>query len=292
MTSILLMGYGDLAKRLCGRLLKHERPYQLSAIKRSVLPEKPENLQMFYGDIKDGLFLGSALASIRPDIIFISMTPDSRSPGTGSSHYRQAYVETLNNLLVQLTNVKLSPFIFWASSTSVYGQDDGQWIDEQSVTLPNKPTAKILLEAEDRLISCGFDASIIRFSGLYDGISQRTLDKLYKFQNSVDISAAELQWSNRLHREDAAGFIEHLITKKMSGQPIDSLYIATDSCPVPRYKVTEYLADKLYGYKIPDRQITQLNGKRCSNQRMLDSGYVLQYCDYKVGYATTLASLD
>ena len=298
-TPVLLLGFGDLAKRLSAKLLKHQSSYQISAIKRSPITSPPAvdmpAVDMYYGDASDPVFLSAVLSSIVPQIIFISLTPDlqrsdSQSALTDDGReaiYRQAYLATLENLLTQLNRLDIRPHIIWSSSTSVYGQNQGQWIDELSEAVPLKPSAKVLVASENALMNSRFNNTIIRFSGLYDGVSKRSLAKIRLYQENDQPPESERQWSNRLHRDDAAGFVAFLIEKLLREEKINTLYLASDNCPVPRYLVTDYLAAKLFGYAVPERKIQSLSGKRCINQQMLSSGYVLQYADYKAGYSST-----
>ncbi len=73
-----------------------------------------------------------------------------------------------------------------------------------------------------------------------------------------------------------------------------AVYIGVDSEPVPGHEVEQWLARKIN----PDAVLTEVNSgrirsaghKRCSNQRLLDSGYTLQYGGYQAGYAAVLAT--
>ena len=95
---------------------------------------------------------------------------DARDPAA----YRRAYVEGLVNLLARLPTP--GPRVIFTSSTSVYGQDDGSWVDEASPTLPPRETGRILLEAEAALSGSGRDFSILRLGGIYGPGRTRLLE--------------------------------------------------------------------------------------------------------------------
>jgi hypothetical protein len=97
-------------------------------------------------------------------------------------------------------------------------------------------------------------------------------------------------WTNRIHRDDAAAFIAHCVTKVDMGEVLAQVYLVTDSQPVPQYEVLQWLAGK-QGVDMTAVAIPPIaGGKRLSNRRMLDSGFSLRYPDYQTGYGQLLAS--
>ncbi|MEO2092124.1 MAG: sugar nucleotide-binding protein, partial [Gemmataceae bacterium] len=57
--------------------------------------------------------------------------------------------------------------LLYISSTSVYGQTDGAWIDETSPTEPLEESGRVILEAEQTLRQFRPDAVVLRFAGIY-----------------------------------------------------------------------------------------------------------------------------
>ncbi|MHC5539851.1 NAD-dependent epimerase/dehydratase family protein, partial [Singulisphaera rosea] len=82
---------------------------------------------------------------------------------------RSVYLDGLANALSVL-DLKKTLFVY-VSSTGVYGQDDGSWVDEDSETRPTHESGRVCLEAEQlvraRIIERGGAAVILRLSGLY-----------------------------------------------------------------------------------------------------------------------------
>jgi hypothetical protein len=95
-------------------------------------------------------------------------------------------------------------------------------------------------------------------------------------------------WTNRIHRDDAAAFIVFLIALVLAKKPVEDCYIVTDSCPVSMFEVLTWIAQQL-GFVVKEMQAAQ-GGKRMSNQRMLATGFELQYPDYKKGYQALIAN--
>ena len=57
--------------------------------------------------------------------------------------------------------------MFFTSSTGVYAQTHGEWVDEDSPTEPVRYAGKRLLEGERLLLSGPFPATIVRLAGIY-----------------------------------------------------------------------------------------------------------------------------
>jgi nucleoside-diphosphate-sugar epimerase len=68
------------------------------------------------------------------------------SGGGDVESYRRLYLEGARNLLTELRPAR---FIY-TSSTSVYAQTGGEWVDEESPAEPTHATGRLLLETEDR----------------------------------------------------------------------------------------------------------------------------------------------
>ena len=87
------------------------------------------------------------------------------------------------------------------SSTSVYGQEDGSWVDEDAPCQPTDTNGEIVLEAEQTLRRQRPDASILRFAGIYGpGRLMRTASLLAGEPMRGDPD----RWLNLIHRDDGA----------------------------------------------------------------------------------------
>ena len=94
-------------------------------------------------------------------------------------------------------------------------------------------------------------------------------------------------WTNRIHQDDVAGFIVHLLTKIRQPKPV---YLVNDDEPVKQYEVYQWLAQQL-GIELPetiDKDVGPRGSKRCLNNALKDSGYQLQYSNFREGYAPVI----
>lgn len=276
--SILLVGCGDIAQRLAA-LLRHD--YALTGLRRnpSALPHFIEPLP---ADIGDPTSLANALRHRTFDYVVVTLTPGERS----AARYQHVYVEGMRNLLAVLQG---TPSLLFVSSTSVYEQDGGEVVDESTPAQGKGFSGQSLLEAEALVASSGLPATVVRFSGIYGAGRGRLLAQVR--EGRVDTSQAA-QWTNRIHADDSARVLEHLIRRWQAEQQPAPCYIASDCLPMQAGEVWQWLAaqmaapDPLLGV---DWQGQSATGKQCSNALLLQTGFQFLYPDFRVGYRTMLA---
>ena len=83
------------------------------------------------------------------------------SRGGDAEDYRRVYFDGAGNLLRCFSKARF----FFTSSTSVYAQTDGSWVDESSLAEPTRETGKILRETEDIVLRAG--GTVARVAGIY-----------------------------------------------------------------------------------------------------------------------------
>lgn len=164
---MLLIGCGDLPKRLVAKL--NTNIWQVTGLCRSKV--EIDDVQMHYGDANDAKLI-EKLLNPPPDQLIITLTPDTRTPEA----YRQTYLGPAQLIAESVRELAPSCHLIFISSTSVYGQNDGESVDEYSKTEPKEETAQILIQAERAIIYSGNPWSIVRFSGIY-GPGKRATDK-------------------------------------------------------------------------------------------------------------------
>lgn len=148
---------------------------------------------------------------------------------------RAVYVEGLGNVLRALPKPKT--FIH-VSSTSVYGQSNGSWVDEDSPTEPQEESGRIVLEAERILLALCPEAVILRFAGIYGPgrlLRQKTVAAGEPIVGDPD------KWLNLIHVEDGARAVLAAEERGIPGR----VYNISDGQPVRRREFFTALARKL-----------------------------------------------
>lgn len=271
---ILIVGCGDIGHRLAGQL--DVKRFQTTGIRRHCPPDTAYlRYQPCDANQPDELL---NVVSQGFDIILITMTPAERS----DAGYERAYVNTCKYLVAALTELNQRPeLIIFVSSTAVYAQQDGSWVDENSPTEPTNFSGKRLLEAEAVIRHSGLPHTLLRLSGIYGPGRNRLIEQVVQQRAS-----GSPDYTNRIHVDDCAGFIAHLINNY---QDISPIYVVTDCAPTPMVEVVSWIAKRLGIEDFLSTEATNERGnKRLSNRRMLSTGYHLRYQSFRDGYTTLL----
>lgn len=270
---VLIVGCGDIGRRLAQCL--PQDTYEVTGLRRNP-PEDLPYLRYQACDVTNAEELAEVLRQ-NFAVIIISMTPSERS----DAGYERAYVQTCRNLVAGLGAQSLKPrLVIFVSSTAVYGQLDGSWVDENSPTRPEGFSGQRLLEAESVIQNSGYPYSIVRFSGIYGPNRNRLIEQVKQKRASTST-----HFTNRIHADDCARSLAHLIELDRKGENLQSMYLATDSAPAPMLDVVTWLAEQMGVAEFLSETATNERGnKRCSNQRLLDSGFALRYPSYRDGY--------
>jgi nucleoside-diphosphate-sugar epimerase len=211
------------------------------------------------------------------------------SPGGGDDAlYRSAYVEGPRNLLEALERGRQRPRrIVFVSSTAVYAQHRGEWVDEESPTEPVHFSGRRLLEGERMILDSPFAATVVRFGGIYGPRRTSLIDRVRT--GRAVYRRRPPQYTNRIHRDDCAGALRHLLRLESP----EKLYLGVDSDPAHEETVLNGLAGAM-GAPTP-RAAGRGEGravrgnKRCRNDRLLASGYAFRYPSFREGYTALLA---
>jgi len=196
--------------------------------------------------------------------------------------YQRAYVTGLSHLLHALEGRNLQR-VFFTSSTAVYAQSEGQWLDESAETAPTYFSGVRLLEAEILLRQHRLPSTILRCSGIYGPGRTRLIESVR--QGTARGSARH---TNRIHRDDVAGAIRHFLRAGAAPE----LLLLSDDEPAPERDVLRYVADRLGVPEPPAGGLpaaSRPGDKRCSNARLRASGYRLRFPTYREGYSALLA---
>ncbi len=146
-----------------------------------------------------------------------------------------------------------------------------------------------MLAAEKLLQRAQFPATAIRFAGIYGPGRHWLIDRVLRGEGCPKVPVV---FSNCIHQRDCAGIIAHLICRDMDRLSIDKLYLGVDCQPTATFDVLQWLGQQLNisldneSYPAPAR-----GSRRCSNQRIIKTGYRFFYPDFRSGYTSLLQQL-
>lgn len=265
----LLVGCGRLGSDIGLRLAA--LGHRVVAIRRNA-DQVPAPLQGVSADLS---IETPNLPPLDLDLLVVALTARPRS----EQAYRATYVDGMARALDALTAAGQRPSrAVLVSSTAVFGDAPPDLlVNELVLAAPTDGPGRMLLAAEELFAERVPGGTVLRLSGLYDGDSTRLTDRL----TSGD-GGDPHRWTNRIHRDDAAAAVVHLLT--MDEQP-DSLYVGTDDEPAQMGDVMAFLAGRL-GVAAPDRADPTLGtGKRLSNAFLRSTGWTPTFRTFRDGYA-------
>ncbi|MBM4070965.1 MAG: SDR family oxidoreductase [Planctomycetes bacterium] len=148
---------------------------------------------------------------------------------------RDVYVAGLENVLAHLPRPKR---FLHVSSTSVYGQMNGEEVDECSPTEPVEENGRIVLDAEIALRRHLPEAVILRVAGIYG--PGRCIG-LQTIQKGLPVEGDPERWLNLIHVDDGAAAI--LLAEERA--PAGAVFNVSDGHPVRRREYFEHAASAL-----------------------------------------------
>jgi nucleoside-diphosphate-sugar epimerase len=283
----LIVGCGYLGRRVAA--LWHAAGDEVFALTRSeqnAAVLRKQGLTPILGDVTDASTL---LAFPECDTVLHAVGFDR----SATASKREVYVDGLASVLDRMAS-RCDRFIH-ISSTSVYGQQAGEWVDEESVCESKTESGEICIAAEqlvlDRLTNnSSTDSStgkgtVLRLSGIYG--ADRLLARIDALKNGQPLPGPEAGWLNLIHVDDAAHIV---VTCAESTNPA-SVYLVSDDRPVLRGDYYRLLA-RLVGAPEPTfdpgavaRHSRGIN-KRCRNRKLREElGVTLRFPDIDSGLA-------
>jgi nucleoside-diphosphate-sugar epimerase len=200
------------------------------------------------------------------------------SGGGDAAEYRRLYRDGAANLVTCFPQSR----IFFISSTSVYAQKEGAWVDEDSFAEPTSAKGKILREAENIVLDA--KGIVLRLAGIY-GPGRSFLLQSVLTGTASGADTAD-RYVNQIHRDDAASAIFFLA--RQDGVPPPRIFNVVDNSPAPRSEVLHWLSAKT-GRPLSDSTGTighrrADSNKRVSNAKLRALGWLPQYPSYKEGF--------
>jgi len=280
MERVLIEGCGYVGSALSARL--SERGHEVFALRRGETAPMP-SVTAIRADLTDIDALRERLPPRLDPVVYMAS-----AGATDDRAYRSAYVDGLRYLLAVLDGHPVRRLIF-TSSTGVYAQSNGEWVDEDSPAKPVHFSGRRLLEGERLLRSSRFSAVVVRFAGIYGPGRSRLIELVRRGEAVIP---ARTVYANRIHRDDCAGVLHHLLTLE-GPQP---LYVAADEEPAELAHVLRWLAERLDAPapRVDPHETAirygRSSNKRVQSTRLSSSGYRFRFPTFREGYGALLAA--
>lgn len=197
-------------------------------------------------------------SEIRPEEACVALTIGAS--GHSEASYRECYFEGVRAMLDWIGDARPNSLVF-TSSTSVYPQSGGQWVDESASTEGCSATAGVLRESEDLLLGwaneLGVPCRILRLAGLYGPERHRLIDGVKS--GVTDYSGDEASFLNLVHQSDAAEAVLLAALADVIGAA--GIFNVSDGNPSTKLDILQWTAEQL---KI---DLPELNWKGSSLRR-------------------------
>ncbi len=189
--------------------------------------------------------------------------------------YKNTYLQTARSIRQAASNIKEKKKIIYTSNASIYGHQNGFWVDEKSSPNPIRDQDVILYEAENVILSLqdfDWDVTIFRLGEIY-GPGRELIHKKQYLLKYI-LKGLGNYYTNMIHQEDIIGAITYSIAHNLTG-----VYnLADDDHP------TKENFHKMIQTKIPktptDYEISchhDKGNKRVSNYKIKSQGFVFKH---------------
>lgn len=278
--TVLIAGCGDVGSRLAEQMLA--KGWQVYGLRRNI-SRLPVGVIGIAGDLFSEDCPQTWPVGAVDYLVYCAAATDHDEAG-----YRAAYVEGLRHVLGWLEDYGQVPErLLFVSSSSVYEQKDGSWIDETSPAQPSAYSGRIMREAEQVALDSGIPASVVRLTGIY-GPGREWL--LTQVRRGYRVAVDPPLYGNRIHADDAAGLLAFLLNADRQGVALQDCYIGVDDAPAPLAEVVAWLREYLGVTDwAEDASVRRTGSKRCSNARIKALGWQPRYPSFREGYAAILA---
>jgi nucleoside-diphosphate-sugar epimerase len=193
---------------------------------------------------------------------------------------------------------KATPHLQWIgylSTTGVYGDRQGGWVDESSALTPTGTRGRRRLEAETGWLALPLPAHLFRLAGIY-GPGRSALDTVRSGKARRVVKPGQV--FSRIHRDD---IVQVLLASIARPNPGAAYNVCDDDAADPAEVITH--ACKLLNVTPPpevpfaEAQLSPMarsfydDNKRVRNDRIKrELGVVLKYPDYRAGLAALVAA--
>ncbi|WP_460155289.1 SDR family oxidoreductase [Pseudomonas sp. S2_H10] len=277
--TVLIAGCGDVGGRLATQLLA--AGWEVHGLRRDV-SRLPAGVIGVAGDLFNKECPATWPIGAVDYLVYCAAATDHDEAG-----YRAAYVQGLEHVLEWLGDYGQVPNrLLFVSSSSVYGQQEGEWVDESSPAVAAGYSGRVMLEAEQLALKSGIPASVVRLTGIY-GPGREWL--LTQVRRGYRVVVEPPLYANRIHADDAAGLMACLLEADRRGVALDDVYIGVDDEPAALADVVGWLREYLGVTEWADNDSVRRTGsKRCSNARAKALGWKPTYPSFREGYAAIL----
>jgi len=273
---ILIAGTGFTGEKIIQALAAEG--HQLWGVNRSGSCKGLESwITLYRADVISGEGLEQLKRLPPMDLLICAM---SGSGQRDSAAYRELYVSGPGRLTEAL-RWSATPKVWMLGSTGVYGEGEGEWVNEETLVNPMHRQGEVQVEAEEALRALKVQHSVFRLSGLYGPGRCRLIRQALRKRPFLKPKV----WSNQIHGDDVAGVLRFFVEQ---GNPPACINVS-DREPALRQEIFSWVRRRcrypegLLDEDHPPRAKTDRGNKRVSSRLLQDAGYPFTFPTYREG---------
>jgi len=279
--NIFCFGFGQVAKNFIYKIRSENFKINLSTTSRSKTCKK--NIDAFEYEsyfFSNESFDENLVKKLKDaDHILVSIPPTN-----GIDLVIKNFSKTIKNCKAK--------WITYLSATSVYGDHDGEWVNEKSTTKPTSPNGIARLSAEKSWLSLGVDkkfpVQIFRLSGIYSSKSN-VIVRLKS--GNINLINKQDQFFSRIHILD----ISEILFKSLSRFKPGEIYNISDDKPSSSEEVTLYGAKLLNMNKPKVIKVKDIESKMLRNfykdSKKISNKKMKRFFNYDLKFPTYMEGL-
>ena len=280
--NIFCFGFGQVAKSFLTKIDLENYNINLSTTSRNETSKKIFNGISYHNYFFNGEKYDQDLISNlkKSDHILISIPPIDGSD----------IVFKMFSKLIEDSKVK---WVTYLSATSVYGNHDGEWVDENSKNKPTSQNGIDRLKAENLWLSSNIrynlPIQIFRLSGIYS--NQNNILSRLKVGTAKLINKKN-HFFSRVHVEDIGNILYESLTKFKEGE----IFNISDDKPSSSEEVTLYAAKLLNIKDIKKVEIESLENSMLKNfyrdSKKVNNKKMKEFFNYRLKFPTYVEGLN
>jgi nucleoside-diphosphate-sugar epimerase len=280
--NIFCFGFGQVAKNFIKKLSIEQYNINLSATSRS------ESSKKIFNGINYNSYLFNSekfdqnlvVKLKEADHILVSIPPENQE---------DLVVKNFSKF-IESSKVK---WITYLSATSIYGDHNGEWVNENSKTNPISNNGIARLKAENAWVSLEKDnkipIQIFRLSGIYSN-EKNILIRLKSGQ--VKLINKKNHYFSRIHVDDISNILFKSLSKFKSGE----IYNLSDDKPSTSEDVTLFGAKLLNIEKIEKIEVDQIKSEMLKNfyneSKKVSNKKMKNYFNYNLKFPSYIEGLN
>jgi nucleoside-diphosphate-sugar epimerase len=267
--NIAIIGCGYIGMEAAA--LWSKKGYHVTAATRHAerladLSKVAQKTQILKGDDEEGF---ASLIAVN-DVLIVTIAADS------ADQYENAYLRTAQQFRALALEMDQPRHLIYTSSSSVYGDHHGLWVDETASLETCSEQGKILVQAEKTYLSlaeCGWHVCILRLAEIYG--PGREISHRVRHMDGHKLPGSGDQYTNMIHKVDVVAALDYVLRYRLEG-----VYNVVDDEHQTRKELYEQVGRR---HHLPvlewDPELISMHGcnKRVSNHKIKSEGFVFSF---------------